>query len=161
MHKQLFIVRHGSAPGANNGISDFDRTLDDYGIRDNINISEQLILQYDPPNRIISSAAVRALHSAMIYARAFNYPISEISIRDEIYSADKNIMLNIIKQTDNKIQNLLVCGHNPTFTELANHYLKEKIHNMPTSGVVCLKFNSESWYKIGRSNVISYGFYHP
>jgi phosphohistidine phosphatase len=161
MYKHLFIVRHGSSPGSNNSISDFDRTLDEQGIHDSQVISERFSGNDNLPNRILTSPAIRALHSATIFARTFNYLISDITIQDEIYLADKNIMLDIIKHTDNKVQSLMIFGHNPTFTDLANHFLNIKIDTIPSSGIVGLKFELESWSNINRVKTISSFFDHP
>jgi phosphohistidine phosphatase len=161
MYKHLFIVRHGSSPGSRNGIYDIDRTLNDQGIIDSLVMSMRLSNKDDLPDVILSSPAIRALHSATIFARTFKYSVSDITINDEIYSADKNIMLNIIKETNNKVQSLMIFGHNPTFTDLANHFLKDKINNMPPSGIVGLKFESESWSNIDHMKVVSSFFDHP
>lgn len=161
MYKHLFIVRHGNSPGNRNGISDIDRTLNEQGIIDSLLMSEQLSNNGNLPDKILSSPAIRAFHSATIFARTFNYLINDIIINDEIYLADKNIMLNIIKQTDNKVQNLMIFGHNPTFTDLANHFLKNKISNMPPSGIVGLTLELESWSKIDRKIVVDSFFNYP
>ncbi|NOQ27759.1 MAG: hypothetical protein GQ564_20545 [Bacteroidales bacterium] len=161
MYKYLFIVRHGRSPGSHNGIYDIDRTLDGQGIIDSLVMSMRISNNGNLPDKILSSPAIRAFHSASIFARTFKYLINDITINDEIYLADKNIMLNIIKQTDNNVQNLMIFGHNPTFTDLANHFLKDKINNMPPSGIVGLKFKVESWSKIDRMKVVESSFDHP
>jgi phosphohistidine phosphatase len=161
MYKHLFIVRHGSSPGSHNGIYDIDRTLNDQGIIDSLVMSMRLSNKENLPDKILSSPAIRALHSAAIFARTFKYLVNDITINDEIYLADKNIMLNIIKETDNKVQSLMIFGHNPTFTDLANHFLKDKINNMPPSGIIGLKFELESWSNIDRMKVVSSFFDHP
>ena len=55
----------------------------------------------------------------------------------------------------------MIFGHNPTFTDLANHFLKDKISNMPPSGIVGLKLELESWSKIDRKKVMDSFFDHP
>ena len=59
-------------------------------------------------------------------------------------------MLDIIKQTEDNIGSLMVIGHNPTFTDLANHFVNDKIDNMPTTGILGLKFESNSWSEIDK-----------
>ena len=161
MYKHLFIARHGSSPGSHNGISDIDRTLNEQGINNSLVMSERLSNNDNLPDKILSSPAIRAFHSATIFARTFEYLLNDITINEEIYLANKNVMLNIIKQTDNEVQNLMIFGHNPTFTDLANHFLKDKISNMPTSGIVGLKLKLESWSKIDRIKVVDSFFDHP
>ncbi|MDA3954961.1 MAG: histidine phosphatase family protein [Bacteroidales bacterium] len=159
MYKHLYFVRHGSSPS--NSLSDLDRTLDEHGINNSLVMSERLSNNDILPDKILSSPAIRALQSATIFAQTFEYLVSDITINDEIYLANKNSMLNIIKQTDNKIDSLMIFGHNPTFTYLANHFLKDKISNMPPSGIVGLKLELVSWAKINRFKTISSFFDYP
>ena len=134
--KDLYIVRHGKSTWDIEGISDIDRSLKERGINDAYKMAERLLVQDRIPQKIISSPAVRALHSATIFARTFNFPYNEIIINEGIYHAGMNVMLSIIQQVDDNINSLMVFGHNPTFTDLANHFINNKIANVPTTGIV-------------------------
>ena len=39
-------------------------------------------------------------------------------------------------------------GHNPTITNFANYFLTEYVDYMPTSGVVCVEFDTDKWNEI-------------
>lgn len=63
------------------------------------------------------------------------------------HANDEDIFDEICEVTD-EVQSLMIVGHNPTFTDIANQFLDSKIEWLPTSGVVSVSFNTESWEKI-------------
>ncbi|MCK5170441.1 MAG: histidine phosphatase family protein, partial [Bacteroidales bacterium] len=71
--KYLYIVRHGKSIQDYGNISDIDRPLKERGINDGYKMAERLLVQNKIPEKIISSSAVRALHSATIFARTLNF----------------------------------------------------------------------------------------
>ena len=161
MYKSLFIVRHGKSSLGTSDISDIDRPLKERGVNDAYTMAERLLQSNNIPDKIISSPAIRALHSATIFSRTFNYPSQDISILDNIYAAEIRVILDIIANTKGHINTLMIFGHNPTFTDLANLFLKDKIDNLPTSGVVGLKFKFLSWGEIFQSKPIESFFDYP
>lgn len=161
MYKQLFIVRHGKSTWSYGNTSDIDRPLKERGINDGYGMAERLLAKKLNPQKIISSPAIRALHSSTIFARVFGYPYPNIELHEDIYFADKTTMLNLIKGVHEPHESLMVFGHNPTFTDLANHFLKNPLDNLPTTGVVWLKFETNSWAKIDKSNLVEYFFDYP
>ncbi len=159
--KYLYIVRHGKSIQNYGDISDIDRPLKERGINDGYKIAERLLYQNKIPEKIISSPAVRALHSATIFARTFNFPYNEIIINEGLYLAETSIVLDIIKQTENSINSLMIFGHNPTFTDLANYFLKNKIDNLPTTGIIGLKLELNSWSEIDQAKTTKSFFDYP
>lgn len=159
--KELFIVRHGKSSWDIENISDIDRTLKERGIHDGYKMAERILKQDKNPDKIISSPAVRALHSATIFARVFDYPYHEIQINEKIYHAGTNQMLTIIKDIPKEIDSLMVFGHNPTFTDLANYFIGNEIENVPTTGIVDILFEINSWSDISNLKVKNWFFDYP
>ena len=159
--KYLYIVRHGKSVQNYGDISNIDRPLTERGVIDGYTMAERLLDQEKIPEKIISSPAVRALHSATIFARTFNFPYNEIIVTESLYLAETNIVLNIVKQTVNSINSLMIFGHNPTFTDLANYFLKNKINNLPTTGIVGLIFEINSWSEIDQVKTTESFFDYP
>ena len=161
MHKHLYLVRHGKSINNYDNLSDIDRPLKERGIHDGYTMAERLLNKNIVPEKIISSPAIRALHSATIFARTFGFKYHEITINKDIYLAEFNTMLDIIKQTNNDVNSLMIFGHNPTFTDLAYYYLGNKIENMPTTSIVGLKFNTNSWLEIKELKPVESFFDYP
>lgn len=154
MSKILAIVRHGKSTWEYGSIADFDRPLRESGIKNTIAVAHNLMEKKYIPSLIISSPANRALHTAMIMARELHYPSEKVRIDNCLYTETEEDVLALIKNTDNSIQSLFIFGHNPTFSYLSNHFLKNEIENLPTSGVALFEFSNEKWADISRKTVI-------
>jgi phosphohistidine phosphatase len=48
----------------------------------------------------------------------------------------------------------MIFGHNPGFTSLSNILSNLSLSNVPTSGLVKLVFETDSWKKIGRNKLM-------
>ncbi len=150
-YKYLYLVRHGKAVSGPKIVQDYDRTLVENGVSDNYKISKKIKLTINGPQLIISSSAIRALHTALIFARTFNYPPDKIRILEDLYlyTDDEAKIREIIRKIDNSVESVMLVGHNPAFTNLANYFLDKEIFDLPKSGVVYLKFAADSWDNIG------------
>ena len=160
-YKKLYIVRHGKAMADYGDISDIDRPLKESGINDAYQISKKLSGMNETPRIIISSHAVRALHTATIFAGTFKLSYNQIIIHKDLYTTNIKAIVDLIKNTNDDVQSIILFGHNPTFTELANRFLTDKIDQIPTTGVVGLKFNINTWQEIQAQNLVEWIFIHP
>lgn len=59
-----------------------------------------------------------------------------------MYEASLQTLLHCIESTDEKIDRLMLVGHNPGLTELVN-YCGYELDNLPTCGVVVLEYTGE------------------
>ena len=80
--------------------------------------------------------------------RELDYPVEKIMIDRKIYDGYYDRILDIIYATSNEINSLMIVGHNPTITNLANLFLHPGIDDMPTSAVVSISFDTDKWEKI-------------
>jgi len=160
-YKELYIIRHGKAVSDYYKISDIDRPLKEKGIVDSINMANKLLTKNIISQKVISSSAIRAFHSASIFCRTLSFPIEKIDLNDQFYLSGISILLEIISNTESNIKSLMIFGHNPTFTDLANYFLNNEIDNIPTSGIVGIRFNTDSWSEISKENAHFLFFDYP
>jgi len=159
--KHLYIVRHGKSDRDFNDVPDYDRPLKERGIVDSYKMASVLLQKKITPQLFITSPAIRAMHTAMIFARILKFPLKNIIVNYDLYMSSENKYLEIIKDTDNSIDSLMIFGHNPSFTDLANYFLHDKIEEIPTSGVVGIKFENDSWKNSAKFKPIEYFFDYP
>jgi phosphohistidine phosphatase len=148
MTKTLFIVRHAKSCWDYDDISDIDRPLSIRGINDAGVMAGRLKAKGDIPSLLISSPANRALHTATIFSRTLKGSSENLVIEGRIYPGSINEILNVIENISDRYDSIMIFGHNPASTGLANHFLKHPIDNLPTAGVVTLNFNGDSWKNI-------------
>jgi phosphohistidine phosphatase len=143
--KTLHIVRHGKSSWDSEEISDIDRSLTEKGIVNSYQMAAKIYSLYGAGDVFYTSPANRALHTALIFSRVMKIPSAQIKIVNDIYEAGAKTLIKVIENTPDVVNSLVIFGHNPGFTDLANCFLSEQIDNLPTSGVVTFKFNSVNW----------------
>jgi len=146
--KLLYIVRHAKSSWDFSGISDHERPLIQKGIKRTKTIGKYLFENDVKPNLIISSFAVRAYETAKIIAESLSYPKNNIKVENNFYHSNIDILLDHIYSLNNSVDSVMMVGHNPTFTEFSNYFIKEKIDWLPTSAVVCVSFDTNKWEDI-------------
>lgn len=97
------------------------------------------------PDLMISSPAKRALTTAIFFAEAFDINADEIQRAPEIYEANPAVIHKIISELPESVNTVMLFGHNPTFTELADSFTDDFINNVPTCGVVKIMSSAETW----------------
>lgn len=147
--KTLCIVRHAKSDWSQPGQKDIDRTLLPKGIKKTLRILVYLNRKGVNPDLIISSHAVRARETARILADGLGYPVNNIQVDNTIYASDEEKVLDVIYGVDDKINTLIIVGHNPEFTHLSNMFLDTPVEMLPTSAVVSINFDTDHWNEIG------------
>ena len=146
--KNLYILRHAKSDWSEEFVDDFKRGLSKKGFRDILKVAKELKKQRVKLDLIVSSSATRAKITAEIFGAILGYDIDNINFTKELYLADTKDILNIIRNIDKKIDNLLIVGHNPELTDLVNSLTNINLDNLPTSGFVGVKFNIDTWNDI-------------
>ena len=152
MQKILALIRHGKSTKDFSSIEDMDRPLKEIGIIKSIVIADKIKKQNFIPDVIISSPAIRALHTAIISARVFSFPYDKILIDPVIYSDSEKDIVQFIQSTADTINTLFIFGHNPVMTSLSNIYLSQHT-DLPTSGAIILQFDISHWSEISKKTV--------
>jgi len=160
-YKELFILRHAKSSWDEPNKDDIDRALTTRGITDAYSIANRTKKKLHNVDLIISSHANRAIHTATIFAGVMDFSIEKLNLTSKIYEASEIQILQMIKEFSDDHKSILIVGHNPSFTYLANRFLKSSIDNLPTSGIVGLSFNSSTWKEIGKENLQSNFFEFP
>jgi len=150
--KKLYLIRHAKSSWADANMDDFDRLLNDRGIKDAPHMAKILRERKIFPDRMISSPAIRALSTCKAFAEVLKYDASKIVTIPKLYHASAEAWLNILsalkehKGDDEDV--VLVFGHNPGITEFVNELLKVYIDNIPTCGIVSATLKINTWKEI-------------
>ena len=146
--KILYIVRHAKSSWSNPGLTDKERPLNNRGKMNAPEMGARLVDNQIKPDIMISSPAKRARSTAKKIAKIIQYPKKEIVISDELYHAGEQTMLGLIQSQKNEFDHVMIFGHNPGFTDFANDLCGISIYNIPTSGIVGIKFNVDRWDQV-------------
>jgi phosphohistidine phosphatase len=147
--KTIYLVRHGKSSWTHKDVSDDQRPLLVKGENNTKNVAEYFVKHKLAVDVIISSHAIRAYETAKIIAAVIKYPEKEIKIDNQIYFSDGEGYFDVFYELSNDINSVMLVGHNPSITNFANHFIENKIENIPTSAVVCISFNKmKDWHDI-------------
>jgi phosphohistidine phosphatase len=157
--KTLYLVRHAKSSWEEVDLADFDRPLNKRGKKNAPFMGEILKESGFSPDLILSSPAQRAKVTAEILAEKLDYPLKKIVFEEEIYKASPAKLLQIIRNQENNIEKLMLVGHNPALTLLANQ-LTQTVHieNIPTTGIFAVRWQGSTWEDI-QSNKAQFLFF--
>lgn len=146
--KTLVVVRHAKSDWSDPNITDIERPLNKRGKRDAPFMAELMKQQNLVPDLILTSPAERALQTVKYFADVFSIDKSKIIIREEIYNLGSVAIRKLLSQIDDTHNVVYLFGHNPDLTSLVNQLLDVFIENIPTTGIVCIDFDFDSWKEI-------------
>ena len=149
--KTLYLMRHAKSSWKDPSLDDFERPLNKRGLRDAPFMGKLLRDMDVRLNMIVSSPANRAIATARIVAKKLKYRSDDIGTSHSLYEGGLDGVLSVVHETDDVIKRLMLVGHNPTFTEAANYLADANIENIPTGGVVAIKFKIASWQEAGET----------
>jgi phosphohistidine phosphatase len=99
---------------------------------------------------IYSSPANRALHTCAIFLRELNLPEANFNLATELYDFSGEQVMQFVLGLPNHLNTVMIFGHNYAFTELANALGDTSIENVPTTGLVHLKFATKTCETINK-----------
>ncbi len=157
--KTLYLMRHAKSDWAHAGLADRDRPLNERGRRDAPFMAQQLLArEINPLDLLVCSPAVRTLSTATLVAKELDYEPLKIQIEPTLYEADREAYLDVIGQLRPSLEEVLIVGHNNTITDVANFLSPQFVPELPTAGIVCLRFDTMSWKKLERDSA-EFGFF--
>lgn len=118
--------------------------MDDRGRKDAPTMGKRLGERGVTPDLLVSSPALRALTTAELVAEEIGYELKNIVIDERLYASSPGDLLAFICALDDKLNRVMLFGHNPEFTNLA-HRLSSEIVDMPTCAIAEFRFDVTAW----------------
>ncbi|RZL09637.1 MAG: histidine phosphatase family protein [Hymenobacter sp.] len=160
--KTLYLMRHAKSSWSFDELRDQERPLNDRGRDDAPRMGQALARRDIKPDLLVSSPAVRALSTAVLVARELGYERDAIQVEPAIYQADLDTLLAVVRGLPNGAGAVLLTGHNPTITDVANYLSPSPLSGeMPTAAVICLRFNTDHWAEVQQANAEFYFYDYP
>jgi phosphohistidine phosphatase len=142
--KTLLVMRHAKSDwGAAFG-SDDERPLARRGIKAAKRMGRFLTEAGTVPELVLSSTAVRALTTVELAAEAGEWDC-EIVTSPDLYASSPERVLEVIGGIDNGVDQLLIAGHEPTWSTLVTWLIGGGRVRMPTAAVACLDLPRGDW----------------
>lgn len=159
--KSITFIRHAKSSWDYPELNDFDRPLNDRGLRDAPFMGKKL-LQYGARfDLIISSPSKRTSLTIQNICSQIKYHYKDIRWEGSIFHSSLSDLKKVIAELDNTLNSVAIVGHNPSITSIVNQMqYEELIENVPTAGVVCISFEYDNWQFISsRKGKLEYFIY--
>jgi phosphohistidine phosphatase len=144
--KTLFVLRHAKSSWSNSDVADFDRPLNERGEQAAPFMGAFMREKNFIPDLILSSPAQRARETARLVKEAGKFDAA-ILFEPQIYEASLGDLIEIIGQTENNSERLLLVGHNPGLENLVR-ILTGKAESFPTAALAHILLKIENWSEI-------------
>lgn len=149
MNLYLYIMRHAKSDWSGPQISDFERPINKRGTRNAIRVGQWMNENNHIPQKIISSPALRAKETIeLVTEQISKFNLEDLTYEDELYLAGFTQLIEFINTYKDKVQSLMLVGHNPGIENLVN-YLCDKSGDketiVTTANLFIFKFSSDSF----------------
>lgn len=135
--KTLTLLRHAKS-GWNDPVArDFDRPLNGRGRKAARTVGREMRSQGLAFDRIVASPAVRVVETLEDVGEGYGRPIRPV-YDPRVYLATVATLLDIIHETDDRTESLLIVGHNPGLELLAMTLTREDGDSL--RGEVAIKY---------------------
>jgi phosphohistidine phosphatase len=144
--RRLTVLRHAKSSWINPSLPDNQRPLSSRGEKDASMMAARLAARGERPDLILTSHAQRAAATAKAVAAHLGCPDGTMRIERRLYLAPPDAILQLVRSQDDAHAHVLLVGHNPGLTELANHLLPAfALGTLPTAGVVAIEVAAPHW----------------
>jgi Phosphohistidine phosphatase SixA len=145
----LYLLRHAQSADKQFGQSDEQRELTTTGKRDSERAGFFLKQQGSFPDLVMCSTAIRTRQTCEIVINSIgNQGTRKVNYMTELYHGSFETYLEILKRISSPCQRLLLIGHNPSISELAQFLADEKIIMLLPAGLVELHFEYKHWHEL-------------
>jgi len=137
-------MRHAKSSWDDSSLRDFDRPLNQRGRRDAPVMGQYLDKLGLSPDFIISSPALRAKQTVQYIKEIFKLSEDALQWNDDLYYKGCETYLETIRNAPERINTLLIAGHNPSVEEVIAHLSGKKL-DITTANIACFESGAETW----------------
>ncbi|HZI17385.1 MAG TPA: histidine phosphatase family protein [Pyrinomonadaceae bacterium] len=144
--KRLLLLRHAKSSWAEPGLADFDRPLNERGLRAAPLVGRFLLRRKLRPDLVLSSPAERARRTAALVAEAAGLD-APVRYDERIYEAPAGRLVEVVSELEEAAEEVLLVGHNPGMEELIELLAGER-QGMPTAALARVSLGVEKWSRV-------------
>jgi phosphohistidine phosphatase len=148
MKKTLILVRHATAEDQTLLTKDFDRNLNDKGLRDSEKMGEWLAAANISADIFVTSPASRAYQTAEIIAGKLGVSTGELKLDKDIYDGGPKAYIHALNTVSEDFSTLMLFGHNPDITYFAEYMSGADLGSMKKGSVAIIEFEDLKWEEI-------------
>jgi phosphohistidine phosphatase len=144
--KRLLLLRHAKSSWADASLADFDRPLNERGLRAAPLVGRLMRKRKLGPDVIICSPAERARQTAALVIEAAKFS-APLRFDERIYEATPARLVEVVSQAEEGAGEVLLVGHNPGLEGLLE-LLTGEPRSMPTAALARVALGIEKWGRL-------------
>lgn len=154
--KTLTLLRHAKSDWSDQTLRDFDRPINERGVRGATEMGRYLTREAPEIGTIIASPAVRSAETLEVLGTTWTLPASPVWDR-RIYLASSPQLMDVVATVSDEYRHIMVVGHNPGLEEMifdlvmddgASPLLDEVEEKFPTCSLATLELAIAKWADI-------------
>jgi phosphohistidine phosphatase len=142
--KTLLVMRHAKSDWGSPSGDDHERPLAARGVRAARRMGSFLADAGSIPQLVISSTAVRAQTTVELAVEAGGWECPIVTMA-EFYASDPDRVLDVVRETEDDVERVLIAGHEPTWSTMVSWLIGGGRVRMPTAAVACLDLKHGRW----------------
>ncbi len=166
--KVLTLLRHAKSGWDDPVARDFDRPLNKRGRRAAVTVGREMRAEGMAFDAVIASPAARVVETLQDVGDGYGRALDAVHDPD-LYLASPAVLLDRVQHMDDRVERLLVVGHNPGLEQLAmmlagsdrSGRLADLEHKYPTATVAVIEFDVERWADVRKGGGTLTRFIRP
>ena len=142
--KTILLFRHGKSDWDADYGADHNRPLAKRGEKSASLMGRYLASLDQLPDRVICSSALRAKETVRLAAKAGKWSCP-ITFAEELYEASPEQVLDLIRESQDSLNSILLAGHEPTWSLLAGGLIGNAKVKFPTAAMARIDLTIASW----------------
>jgi phosphohistidine phosphatase len=130
------------------GAIDRERELDEQGLREINSIGAQMVAAGMRPSVILTSGARRSVETAKSIREIFGLLVNVIDIREELYNADIEKILDILQSLPDEKNSVMLISSNQGVTDLLSSLANAERDEIPNGSLVVVELRLRHWRDI-------------
>jgi phosphohistidine phosphatase len=136
----LWVIRHAKSSWADRGLTDFERPLNERGLKDGERMVRWMRKQDLRPQWLVSSDARRARATAAYVRDGYRIDEQRFLLDHRLYEPTPESVLDVLRELPPGCPSVALVGHNPGFSDFVNAMVgAATIEQLPTFGIAVLE----------------------
>src|SRR5437588_4417368 len=144
--KRLLLMRHAKSSWGDGSLADFDRPLNERGLKAAPLLGRFMRKQKLRPDLILCSPAERARQTVSLVVEAAGLAVP-LRYDERIYEATSARLVEVVSQIEEDAGEAMLVGHNPGLEVLLERLTGES-RRMPTAALARVALDVEKWSKV-------------
>ena len=154
--KEFYLIRHAKSDWNDPDLTDFERPLNQKGLKDAPFMAEKLAyLNFNPELIVCSPSKRTTTTSELISKKTATLYVSSI------YEASLEDLIHLMNMLPSEHSSIAIIGHNPSIINLSNYLTGDIIDHMPSCSIIKIELAIDEWNEVTQGIGTKKYFIHP